>query len=76
MEFFFIVKCEVKCVVIVVFVFNISLCGGFNVNIIRYLMVILDEYKFLGMENVFLYLVGWKVVEGVKKLGFKVEGDF
>ena len=36
----------------------------------------LDEYKSLGMENVLLYPVGRKVAEGVKKLGFKAEGDF
>lgn len=28
------------------------------------------------MENVLLYPVGRKVAEGVKKLGFKAEGDF
>ena len=32
--------------------------------------------KKLGMENVLLYPVGRKVAEGVKKLGFKAEGDF
>lgn len=72
----FIVKREVKRVAIVVFASNTSLCGGFNANIIRHLTVILDEYKSLGMENVLLYPVGRKVAEGVKKLGFKTEGDF
>lgn len=72
----FIVKREVKRVAIVVFASNTSLCGGFNANIIRHLTVILDEYKSLGMENVLVYPVGRKVAEGVKKLGFKIEGDF
>ena len=72
----FIVKREVKRVAIVVFASNTSLCGGFNANIIRNLTVILDEYKSLGMENVLVYPVGRKVAEGVKKLGFKIEGDF
>lgn len=72
----FIVKREVKRVAIVVFASNTSLCGGFNANIIRHLTVILDEYKALGMENVLVYPVGRKVAEGVKKLGFKIEGDF
>ena len=72
----FIVKREVKRVAIVVFASNTSLCGGVNANIIRHLTVILDEYKSLGMENVLLYPVGRKVAEGVKKLGFKAEGDF
>lgn len=72
----FIVQREVKRVAIVVFASNTSLCGGFNANIIRHLTVILDEYKSLGMENVLVYPVGRKVAEGVKKLGFKIEGDF
>ena len=76
MESPFIVKREGKRVAIVVFASNTSLCGGFNANIIRHLTVILDEYKSLGMENVLLYPVGRKVAEGVKKLGFKAEGDF
>lgn len=72
----FLVKREVKRVAIVVFASNTSLCGGFNANIIRHLTIILDEYKPLGMENVLLYPVGRKVAEAVKKLGFKMEGDF
>lgn len=72
----FTVKREVKRVAIVVFASNTSLCGGFNANIIRHLTVMLDEYKSLGMENVLLYPVGRKVAEGVKKLGFRTEGDF
>lgn len=72
----FIVKREVKRVAIVVFASNTSLCGEFNANIIRHLTVILDGYKALGMENVLVYPVGRKVAEGVKKLGFKIEGDF
>ncbi len=72
----FIVKREVKRVAVVVFASNTSLCGGFNANIIRRLTVLLDEYKSLGMENVLLFPVGKKVAEGVKKLGFRIEGDF
>lgn len=63
-------------VAVVVFSSNTSLCGGFNANIIKHLVVILDEYKHLGMENVLLYPVGRKVAEAIKKLGFKAEGDF
>lgn len=72
----FIAKREVKRVAIVVFASNTSLCGGFNANVIRHLTGMLDEYKSLGVENVFLYPVGRKVAEGVKKLGFEPEGDF
>lgn len=69
-------KREVKSVAVVVFSSNASLVGGFNANIIRQLTALLEEYKYLGMENIHLYPVGKKVAEAVKKLGFKIEGDF
>lgn len=69
-------KREVRRVAIVVFSSNASLVGGFNANVIRRLTVMLDGYKYLGMENVLLYPVGKKVAEAVKKQGFKIEGDF
>ena len=72
----YVEKREVKSVAIVVFSSNTSLCGGFNSNIVKHLVVVLDEYKYLGMENVLLYPVGRKVADAVKKMGFKAEGDF
>lgn len=63
-------------VAIVVFSSNTSLCGGFNANIIKHLIVMLDEYKHLGMDNVLVYPVGRKVADAVKKLGFEIQGDF
>jgi F-type H+-transporting ATPase subunit gamma len=66
----------VKSVAIVVFSSNASLVGGFNANVIRRVAVMLDEYKYLGIENIHIYPVGKKVAEAVKKLGFKVEGNF
>ena len=72
----YVEKREVKRVAIVVFSSNTSLCGGFNSNIVKHLVVVLDEYKYLGMENVLLYPVGRKVADAVKKMGFKAEGDF
>lgn len=67
---------EVKRVAIVVFSSNSSLCGGFNATIVKQLIVVLDEYKSLGMENVLLYPVGKKVAEAVKKMGLKTESDY
>src|SRR5574344_1499483 len=66
----------VKSVAIVVFSSNASLVGGFNANVIRRVTVMLDEYKYLGIENIHIYPVGKKVAEAVKKLGFKIEGNF
>lgn len=67
---------KVERVAIVVFSSNSSLCGAFNANIIKKLVILLDEYKYLGAENVHLYPVGKKVAEAVRKMGLKIEGDF
>ncbi len=69
-------KREVKSVGIVVFSSNTSLVGGFNANVIRKVTGLLEEYKNLGFENIHVYPVGKKVAEALKKLGFKIEGDF
>lgn len=72
----FIVKHEIKRVAVVVYASNTSLCGGFNANVIRHLVELLEEYKSLGLDNVLVFPVGKKVADAVKKLGFRVEGDF
>lgn len=66
----------VKRVAIVVFSSNTSLCGGFNANVIRRLMGLLDEYKFLDKENVLIFPVGKKVEDAVRKTGFKLGGSY
>ena len=55
---------------------NTSLCGGFNANVIRHLVDLLAEYKPLGLENILVFPVGKKVADAVRKLGFRIEGDF
>lgn len=72
----FTVPRDVKRVAIVVFASNTSLCGGFNANTLRRLTALLDEYASLGRENILIFPVGRKVFEGVKKLGYPVEGDY
>ena len=72
----FIVKREVKRVAIVVFASNHQSVWRVQCKYHQASDGYLDEYKSLGMENVLLYPVGRKVAEGVKKLGFKAEGDF
>lgn len=67
---------RVKHTAIVVFSSNTSLCGVFNANIIRNLVILLDEYKSLGLENVSVYPVGKKVAEAAKRLGVRIEGNF
>lgn len=36
----------------------------------------LAEYKPLGLENILVFPVGKKVADAVRKLGFRIEGDF
>ena len=74
----FIVNHEVKKIAIVVFASNISLCGGFNANVIRHLNDLIDKYsKEVGRENLLIYPVGRKVADAVKKMkGVVPMGDF
>ena len=53
-----------------------EVCGGFNANVIRHLVDLLAEYKPLGLENILVFPVGKKVADAVRKLGFRIEGDF
>ena len=73
----FVVKRDVKKIAIVVFASNSSLCGGFNVNIIRHLSEMLEEYiRQVGKENILVYPVGRKVADAVKKLCITPMGDY
>ena len=73
----FVVERDVKKIAIVVFASNSSLCGGFNVNVIRHLSEMLEEYiQQLGKENILVYPIGRKVADAVKKLGITPMGDY
>lgn len=72
----FIMKREVRRIAVVVFASNTSLCGGFNANVVKHLMGLLETYKSLGKENLLIFPVGKKVEDAIRKLGFRVEGDF
>lgn len=66
----------VKCVALVVYASNSSLCGGFNANVIRLLQHVVGEYAELGKENIVIYPIGRKVAEKAVKMGLNVAGDF
>lgn len=66
----------VKSVALVVYSSNSSLCGGFNANIIKMMQQVIDEYSYLGYENIIIYPIGRKVAEKVAKLGLNCGGDF
>ena len=74
----FIVKRDVKKVALVVFASNSSLCGGFNMNVIRHLGEMVEEYAArVGRENILIYPIGRKVGDAVKKMpGVVSMGDF
>lgn len=74
----FIVKREVKKIALVVFASNSSLCGGFNMNVIRHLNEMVEEYAAkVGRENILVYSIGRKVSDAVKKIpGVVSMGDF
>ena len=67
---------EVKRVAIVAFSSNTSLCGAFNANVIKMLLQTVGEFRTLGQDNILIFPVGKKVADAVRKLGFRIEGDF
>ena len=73
----FVEQREVKKVAIVAFASNSSLCGGFNSNVIRHLVELIEKYsKEVGRENILIYPIGRKIADAVKKRGFTPMGDF
>lgn len=67
---------EIHRVAIVVYASNSSLCGGFNANVVKMLQKIVDEYSYLGKENILIYPIGRKVAEKAQKMGCRIAGDF
>lgn len=63
-------------VAIVAFSSNSSLCGAFNSNIAKRLEAALHDYANLKKEDIFIYPVGKKVEEAVKKWGYTPAGSF
>lgn len=70
------VRRDVKRVAIIAFSSNSSLCGGFNVNVIKQLKRSLEDYASRGIKVTHIYPIGRKVTEAAKKLGFIAEQDY
>ena len=67
----------VEKVALVVFASNSSLCGGYNMNIIKSFEGAINEYsEKIGKENILVYPVGKKIADAVKKSGFTPMGDY
>lgn len=69
---------KVNRVALIVFTSNSSLCGGFNNNVIKRMIEVMNEYKAQGLtdDDFIIYPVGRKVEEKVKKMHLKCAGSF
>lgn len=65
-----------KKIALVVFASNSSLCGGFNVNILKLMQHTLESYPHLRKEDITIYPIGRKVYDKVQKLQLQCAGDF
>lgn len=59
---------DVKCVVIVLFTSNSSLCGGYNANAVKAFVKKVEEYRSRNIEVCRVYAMGKKAAEAVGKL--------
>lgn len=68
---------QVSKVAIVAFSSNTSLCGAYNANVIKMLVQTINEYeKQVSKENIFIFPVGKKVEDAMKRLEIPVQGSF
>ena len=67
-----------QAVAIVAFSSNSSLCGAFNSNVIRKTLGVIDEYRSAGLSDgdIFVYSVGRKMAEAMRKAGFPSPADY
>ena len=70
------VKREVNAVAIIAISSNSSLCGAFNSNVIKLLKQTLNEYSQIPKENIYLYPIGKKIEDAIKKEGLPIQGSF
>lgn len=69
-------KRPVENVALIAYSSNSSLCGGFNANVVKMMLAVVDEYKHLGKDNIIIYPIGRKVAEQAKKHGLRCAGDY
>lgn len=67
---------EVKRVAIVAFSSNGSLNGAFNSNLAKRLAAVINEYKYLGQENILIFPIGKKVHKATRKMEFTPQGNY
>jgi F-type H+-transporting ATPase subunit gamma len=69
-------RSQIKSVALIVFSSNSSLCGGYNANVIKKMMSVVEAYRNQGVNDIVVYPIGRKVAEKAKKLGYRIAGDF
>lgn len=68
---------DVENVAIVVFASNMSLCGSYNVNMLKHLNEVLAEYsEKIGAQHIMVFPVGRKVADEIDKKVYGVNNDF
>ncbi len=67
---------QIKCIAIIAYTSNSSLCGGFNNAVIKKLQQTIDGYKTQGIADIVVYPIGRKVEDYVKQRGIKTAGSF
>ena len=73
----FCVERPIKNVALIAFSSDSSLCGAFNSNISRELQKTYKKYKKMpGIEDVFVYIVGKKVFDSIRKTGILITKNF
>ncbi|MDR0575724.1 MAG: ATP synthase F1 subunit gamma [Tannerella sp.] len=64
-------------VAIIAFSSDSSLCGAFNSNVSRELQKTIDKYKkSLSDEHIFIYTIGRKVYDNIRKTGITITKNF
>ena len=70
-------KERIKRVAIVAFSSNSSLCGAFNVNILKKLNAkIKEKYRKFDNNDILIFPVGRKIHDAILRAGYKPQGDF
>jgi F-type H+-transporting ATPase subunit gamma len=67
---------ETGAVAIVVLSSNSSLCGAFNSNMMRFLEEVLAQYSHLSKDKIFIYPIGKKIEEHVRKSDWEAQGTY
>lgn len=67
---------EVKHVAIILYTSNTSLCGAFNLNVIKAFNKLVADYRQSGAEVVKVYPFGKQAYDAVRKLGFNDVADY